>query len=557
MRAQSIGALLLSVILVAGCGSSAASNPAGPARGGEPATSAATTVEPSGQPVAETPADGPTLIDVPSEVVASTALSDAGGALSAGGVTVAVPAGALATQTTLVVKRLTAPFHQSAYAHSDPADAGATAIGHSYDFGPDGVAFGKPVDVTLPYDPAYVPAGTDAARIGVAYFTGTHWAIVGGTVDSGNHTVTVRLQAFHGELLTSILVATAVGLIANRAIKWYYGGEGVSSDPINDKQAAKWITPNDPSVQAAASTATLGGVPLGNPKKLAAYLEGNGSSAKPVSLVGPDGKPTTLQGRWTKAPGSNWQKPGDYLTKGNLAGDCTDVTSALVSVFRNLGYPAKAVFGYAVDKESPHVWGEVLIGGKPYLIDEEGQLQPLDYGVKTLMLIRPDQNDPRAFMWDENGQRAYDPFWWTKGYDVNGTWTGTFTITELSYDEQAAKNAQDAGCSVAILDALKGKQLPLTLTFTVDATGKGSAKMLIDTSSIKDANGKSLTSEPQTLPVTYSDNRITFQMSDTSGTTSAMSGQVVADAGAVVMQGTTSVSGPGFSASGVWTASPK
>ncbi|MFI5042961.1 MAG: transglutaminase domain-containing protein, partial [Acidimicrobiales bacterium] len=414
-----------------------------------------------------------------------------------------------------------------------------------------------PVDVAVPYDPASVPAGTDPARIAVAYFNGTAWSVAGGTADPATRTVRVRLQAFHGEVLTTILVATAVGLLINRAIKWGYGAEGVSSDPISDKNAATWITPEDPAVTAAATSGTVGGVPLGDARRLAAYLEGNGTNAKPVTLVGQDGTSTTLQGRWSKAPGSNWQKPGDYLTKGNMAGDCTDVTSALVSVFRSLGYPAKAVFGYAVDKDSPHVWGEVRIGGKPYLIDEEGQLQPLDLAVKSLHLIRPEKDDPRAFMWDENGQAAYDPSWWTAGYDINGTWTGTFTITDLSIDEEAAKQAADAGCTAAVLDAMKGKVLPLTLTFTVDIAGRGTAKMFIDTSSIKDSNGKPVTSEPQTLPITYAKNRVKFEIEQSEAATSTMSGEVVAGADGVVLKGTTTVSGPGFSATGVWSASPK
>ncbi len=421
-------AIALSAILVAGCAATTTTIPPASTTGSA-APAATASSAPAGLPVALTPMEGPTVIDVPADVISTTAITGAGGEVQADGVRIVVPAGAVAGDTTLVVKRLNAPYRMNVFAHSDPTDVPAIPIGHSYDFGPDGVRFARPVDVTLPYEQSSVPVGTDPGRIAVAYFNGNRWAIAGGKADPATQTVTVRLQAFEGEALTAVAVALGIGVVVNRVIKWGYGGEGTNSDPISEKQAPSWITPADPSVEAAADDASVGGVPLGDQEKLAAYLRQNAGAAHPVTLLGPDGKPMTLQGRYSADSGTNWQKPAAYLTRGGMRGDCTDVTNALISMFRNLGYPAKAVFGYAGDKDTPHVWGEVRIGDTPYLIDEDGRLWPLDQGVADLHFIRPDPGDPRAFMWDEAGQTVYDASWWTKAPIVQ---LGRFDLASMA-----------------------------------------------------------------------------------------------------------------------------
>jgi hypothetical protein len=266
----------------------------------------------------------------------------------------------------------------------------------------------------------------------------------------------------------------------------------------------------------------------------------------------------TLEGRWSDAAGTNWQKPADFLTKGDMRGDCTDVSNTLVSMFRSMGYPAKSVFGYVNDKTSPHVWGEVLIGDKMYLIDEMGSLQKLDVAMSLMHLIRPDASDARNAMWDENGETPYEAAWWTKVLDINGKWRGTLTFTEMNIDPEVAKQAEAQGCSMAELDALKGKALPMTMTIKVNVIGEGTSTTLIDMSSIKDATGKPLQSDPQTTPISHAGNKITFHPEQSSGSESAMSGVVMdnPNGGAVVIQGTTTVTGKGFSAKAVWTVSP-
>ena len=221
--------------------------------------------------------------------------------------------------------------------------------------------------------------------------------------------MTISQDAFEGTLF--IAVGAAVGVAVHFGVKWYFGPEAVKEDdPITNKNAASWIVPKDPSVAAAAKTAAFGGVAISDKTKLAEYIEGQKDQQTPkISITGADGK--VRQTSYSQGTGTNWQKPGDYLAKG-MRGDCTDITNFGVSVFRAQGYPAKAVFGYLGTKDSPHVWGEVIIDGNPYMIDEEGGLQSLAAGITALTLIRPDPNDPRNFMWDENGQVAYKENWW-------------------------------------------------------------------------------------------------------------------------------------------------
>ena len=395
-------------------------------------------------PVVDTPMDGPTVIDVPVEVVSTSVVTPAGTTIAADGVTVKVPAGGVTGDTTVVVTRLDAPFRMNPYEPSGPTDVAATAIGHAYDFGPAGVRFAKPVDVTLPYDPGYVPDGTDPTRIDAAYFDGTRWVVAGGTVDPAAHTVTVRLQAFDGSVLVAILIGLGIGG-AYVGIRWLFGGEGVRSDPISEGRANEWVVPSDPAVVAWAAQAVV--LPRGNGEVLTdqavplksdptdehsplvdwaqqgrafalSFRPGCGLSDA-GACADSSGEPIRMKGRSSFEGFANWQKPADYYGKNDLRGDCTDMTNAWVSVLRSLGYQAKGVFGYARttndnDQEVllPHVWPEVIIGGLPFIMDEDGWFWPLVEGIETLKLVRAGPDDERNAMWDETGQTPYVERWW-------------------------------------------------------------------------------------------------------------------------------------------------
>src|SRR6185295_520227 len=105
-------------------------------------------------------------------------IGTAGGTVTeASGAKVVIPSGALTANTDIKVT-------QSA-AGAPALPAGVTAFGQIYAFTPHGTAFAKAVTITVPFDPASVPAGTSP----VLYKTDgnlTTWTEVPGATVNGN-----------------------------------------------------------------------------------------------------------------------------------------------------------------------------------------------------------------------------------------------------------------------------------------------------------------------------------------------------------------------------------
>ncbi len=387
--------------------------------------------------VVETPMQGPTVIDVPydsSELVVSP---EDGGQLEFQGAQISVPPGAVASDATLEVKVLPDDFNVSPTA--SPEDE-FFAVGPVVDFGPAGTAFDQPVTVTVPYDEGLLPAGIPEENVALVYWDGSAWVTVQGTVDTSRNTVTAQLREFDGVVLTTVaalvLVPVAVGM-------WVY--KLTRSDPIIDGKADTYIIPDNSTVKQMAQTSTCGGVSLANQQALAQHMESlQTPTPQKLAFTKPDGTQIQMNEgeHYDAGAGTNWQMPNAFFDK-NMKGDCTDVTNAMVSVFRSLGYEARGVFGYETDPttkaQDPHAWGEVLIGGKVYLIDEQGQVSPRERAMELQHLERPKPEDARYKMWDDvNHVQKQDPDWYkryltstttstTAGIDamaINGTWVG-------------------------------------------------------------------------------------------------------------------------------------
>jgi hypothetical protein len=71
-------------------------------------------------------------------------------------------------------------------------------LGLYYDFGPTGTTFSNPVNVSLKYDPATLPAGTDQSKLYIAWWdTSTgQWISLPSVVDLVNHTITASVTHF-------------------------------------------------------------------------------------------------------------------------------------------------------------------------------------------------------------------------------------------------------------------------------------------------------------------------------------------------------------------------
>jgi hypothetical protein len=137
-----------------------------------------------------------------------------------------------------------------------------------------------------------------------------------------------------------------------------------------------------------------------------------------------------------------------------------------------------------------------------------------------------------------------------ESFDINGHWSGTFTVTDVKItDEEAAKGE---GCGAVLFEAMKGKALPMTMDVTADESGNGSAQTLIDVSSLnKDGDGE-VSSEPKTFGLSYSGSTVTFDTSGSEGM-SGMTGQVSRDNSGLVMKGVMTAGGKGWSIRAVFT----
>lgn len=446
-------ALALVMLATVGCGgsdsatSSSAALTSTDSTARTPPTDAAVT-EPVTTEAAEDSTAGwvmaaPTVIDVPTQQVADVVVSAAGGVVEYGPVKVEVPAGAVASDARIVVTRLTQPFQSEPSPTDDPNAPSALPISCFYDFGPAGLHFDAPVTVTLPYDAGMGPEGIDAEQVAIIYWNGERWMAVKGTVDPDARTVSVEVPHFEGSVLGAAVIGGIVGTAVHFGIKWLYGNEYVDSDPVVEGKAQDYVTPDDPTIAKWAGRAMLENPvtkemrSLDDPD-LAAWIADAAEKKQKPALVYKLSEGTIFKTEFSADDGSNWQSANHYFGNGTYdlgpaSGDCTDQTNIGVSIWRNKGFKAKAVYCYADgDKRRPHVYGEVLIGDTVYRIDEYGALITKKSDLHNFEHYQPitDPDDPHYnCMWDEKGQEPYDELWTVKGdafEDFVGTYKGSF-----------------------------------------------------------------------------------------------------------------------------------
>jgi alpha-tubulin suppressor-like RCC1 family protein len=104
-----------------------------------------------------------------------------------GAVALEVPAGAVQEDVEITVTPVTTP----------PPDTGVLP-GALYDFGPDGLVFDAPTRLTIAYDPAALPAGTDESElVMLGSEDGAWWSeILTSVVDTDAHTVSALIPGF-------------------------------------------------------------------------------------------------------------------------------------------------------------------------------------------------------------------------------------------------------------------------------------------------------------------------------------------------------------------------
>lgn len=130
--------------------------------------------------------------DSPTEPLAQRTIGPSGGELRADGVVLAVPAGALPSETRITVERAS----PSQLPSSVGARADSIVPGTLYDFGPDGLVFDAPATLTLEYDPAHLPPGSLETWLRVVRIGDTVEVVPGVSVDTAANTVAVQVDHF-------------------------------------------------------------------------------------------------------------------------------------------------------------------------------------------------------------------------------------------------------------------------------------------------------------------------------------------------------------------------
>ncbi len=124
------------------------------------------------------------------------------------------------------------------------------------------------------------------------------------------------------------------------------------------------------------------------------------------------------------------------------------------------------------------------------------------------------------------------------GVELEGLWSGSFTVTDINIPEEMQGAAAEEGCDLAMLKELLGQALPMTLEMTVDAGEQsGTAVMLVDVSALDPGQSGDISSEPLTLSWTLQDDTITFDAGEAEVTTD-MTGTLSRRGQTLVMSGT-------------------
>lgn len=200
--------------------------------------------------------------------------------------------------------------------------------------------------------------------------------------------------------------------------------------------------------------------------------------------------------------------------------------------------------------------GEILEGDDPRHMTSAGEvgwLVRMDDDKGTITVYRQD---------NKAGSRIT-----LEKFDVNGHWEGTLTFTSADMSDEAAAELGGEGCSLGIeemaafLRGMQGRAFPMTLDITVDREGKGTAALLIDMSALvaeiaaryEDVN-ISANTEPQTVPVTYKGNTLTFGLKESAEMAGRMEGTVSKQGDALMIKGVLDADGgAGFAFAAVWT----
>ncbi|MFC1966945.1 CARDB domain-containing protein, partial [Chloroflexota bacterium] len=76
------------------------------------------------------------------------------------------------------------------------APANSNIVGLAYDIGPSGATFNPPIDLTVKYDPAELPAGLTENDLYLAWWDGSQWQKLESTVNTEANTISASISHF-------------------------------------------------------------------------------------------------------------------------------------------------------------------------------------------------------------------------------------------------------------------------------------------------------------------------------------------------------------------------
>jgi hypothetical protein len=378
---------------------------------------------------------GPGELGLAGTVTEVKCSSQKGAQLEKDGIIISVPAGAVSIDKVMTIKECIEDPPPYIPKTGDDLLPVAVSLSKTYDLGPDGITFDKPVTITLPYDETLLEENVDSARIGIFYFNGQNWILAGGLVDRQKGTVTISLNSFPGLLVEVALggvILSSFGYAITKGYKYLKG------DPVSNKNVSSLVTPNDPVITKYAPTSgvhtKVGGVykwiTLEDPAnsgqvnpEFKNYLKSlNPKSQDRIGFDG-DNKGIGYTPTYAIEEEYRWLKPGAFFS-GNAKGDCTSIALAYLSLLKKMGIKAYGVDGYKSDLPGSkrHTWVEFLIDGEVYYYDH-------DEGIKNLRdieskLTRPIGLKKEGYMWDEKEQKRYSENWWQETSIIPPNLTG-------------------------------------------------------------------------------------------------------------------------------------
>ncbi|RJO62551.1 MAG: hypothetical protein C4542_03435 [Dehalococcoidia bacterium] len=181
--------------------------------------------------------DNTTTVPPPTTTVTGTGSVDVSGNVNAGGqfigpvtlssadnnITINIPAGIIGTTSAgqplslITVTQISGP--------PAPPPTGENIISGLYEFGPSGARFSSPITMTLSYDPTKLASGVSETSLVIAYYSVSEgqWIILGGIVDTVNHTITVQVDHFTAFAVIGRFITTTTTTTPTTGIWWLIG----------------------------------------------------------------------------------------------------------------------------------------------------------------------------------------------------------------------------------------------------------------------------------------------------------------------------------------------